>query len=131
MSTNFFSSRRLRLYSLFFVSVILFNLIGYYIILQKTAINDIAEEAINIVNEEQMLTQETAQSIVDLAVQGPAAFLRNYVLRRGFLDGSVGFTLSCVNAYAVFLKFAKLWELENAPTPRAPHPRSQEETEIG
>ena len=68
MSTNFFSSRRLRLYSLFFVSVILFNLIGYYIILQKTAMNDIAEETINIVNEEQMLTQETAQSIVELAV---------------------------------------------------------------
>jgi hypothetical protein len=44
-------------------------------------------------------------------VQGPAAFLRNYVLRRGFLDGSVGFTLSCVNAYAVFLKFAKLRQI--------------------
>ena len=28
---------------------------------------------------------------VDLVVQAPAAFLRNYVLRRGFLDGSVGF----------------------------------------
>jgi glycosyltransferase involved in cell wall biosynthesis len=49
---------------------------------------------------------------LDLVVQAPAAFLRNFVLRRGFIDGGVGLTLSLVNAYAVFLKFAKLWELE-------------------
>lgn len=49
----------------------------------------------------------------DLLVHPPAAFLRNYVLRRGFLDGTVGLTLSSVNAYSVFLKFAKLWELQH------------------
>jgi glycosyltransferase involved in cell wall biosynthesis len=48
---------------------------------------------------------------IHLLVHPPLAFLRNYVLRRGFLDGSAGLTLSLVNAYAVFLKFAKLWEL--------------------
>ena len=51
-----------------------------------------------------------------------AAFLRNYLLRRGFLDGTVGLTISLVNSYSVFLKFAKLWELQyNAqrPTPNA------------
>jgi glycosyltransferase involved in cell wall biosynthesis len=50
----------------------------------------------------------------DLVAQAPAAFLRNYILRRGFLDGSVGLTLSMVNGYSVFLKFAKLWELQRA-----------------
>jgi glycosyltransferase involved in cell wall biosynthesis len=45
-------------------------------------------------------------------VQPPAAFLRNYVLRRGFLDGTPGLLISLVNSYGVFLKFAKLWELE-------------------
>ena len=49
---------------------------------------------------------------LDLLVHPPAAFLRNYVLRRGFLDGTAGLTLSIVNAYSVFLKFAKLWELQ-------------------
>jgi glycosyltransferase involved in cell wall biosynthesis len=49
---------------------------------------------------------------IDLLVHPPAAFLRNYLLRRGFLDGSAGLTLSLVNAYSVFLKFAKLWELQ-------------------
>jgi glycosyltransferase involved in cell wall biosynthesis len=47
-----------------------------------------------------------------LLVHPPAAFLRNYVLRRGFLDGSAGLLLSMVNAYGVFVKHAKLWEIE-------------------
>ncbi len=51
-------------------------------------------------------------NVFDLLVHPPAAFLRNYVLRRGFLDGTVGLTLSMVNAYSVLLKFAKLWELQ-------------------
>ena len=49
---------------------------------------------------------------VDLVAHPAAAFLRNYLLRRGFLDGSAGLLISIVNAYSVFLKFAKLWELE-------------------
>jgi glycosyltransferase involved in cell wall biosynthesis len=59
----------------------------------------------------QMHERGRRASVVDLVVQGPAAFLRNYVLRRGFLDGAVGLTLSIVNAYAVFLKFAKLRQI--------------------
>jgi hypothetical protein len=49
---------------------------------------------------------------LDVLVHPPAAFLRNYLLRRGCLDGSVGLTLSLVNAYSVFLKFVKLWDLQ-------------------
>ena len=45
-------------------------------------------------------------------VHPPAAFLRNYVLRRGFLVGAAGFTISVMNTYYVFLKFAKLWEMQ-------------------
>ena len=50
---------------------------------------------------------------IDLLVHPPAAFLRNYVLRRGILDGTAGLVISLVNAYSVFLKFAKLWELQH------------------
>ena len=49
---------------------------------------------------------------LDLLLHPPAAFLRNYVLRRGFLDGTAGLTLSLVNSYTVLLKFAKLWEIQ-------------------
>jgi glycosyltransferase involved in cell wall biosynthesis len=45
----------------------------------------------------------------------PLAFLRNYVARGGFRDGTVGFIVSAMNAYYVFLKFAKLWELGKVP----------------
>ena len=46
-----------------------------------------------------------------LTVHPWAAFMRNYVLRRGFLDGRAGFIISVMNSYYVFLKFAKLWAL--------------------
>jgi len=65
----------------------------------------------------QMYERGRRASVLDLVVQGPAAFLRNYILRRGILDGSVGFTLSCVNAYAVFLKFAKLRQMARTSSP--------------
>ena len=42
----------------------------------------------------------------------PFAFLRNYVLRGGFTDGGAGLLVSILNSYYVFLKFAKLWELQ-------------------
>jgi glycosyltransferase involved in cell wall biosynthesis len=48
----------------------------------------------------------------DLVVHPPAAFLRNYFLRRGVLDGAAGFTISAMNAFSVYLKFAKLLELQ-------------------
>jgi len=44
----------------------------------------------------------------------PLAFLRNYIVHGGFRDGIPGFVISTFNAYYVFLKFAKLWELERA-----------------
>ena len=40
------------------------------------------------------------------------AFLRNYLARGGWRDGSVGLVVSVINSYYVFLKFAKLWELQ-------------------
>lgn len=60
---------------------------------------------------------------LDLLVHPPAAFVRNYVLRRGILDGTVGLTISLVNAYSVFLKFAKLWELQRNPKAKTKNPK--------
>lgn len=65
-----------------------------------------------------------------LAWHPPLAFLRNYVLRAGFRDGVPGLIVSSLNAYYVFLKLAKLWELQRvAPgvqgqggAPRVPSP---------
>jgi hypothetical protein len=64
----------------------------------------------------QMYEAGRRAGLLDLIVHPPAAFVRNYVLRRGVIDGAAGFTISAMNAYSVFLKFAKLRELQR---PRA------------
>ena len=55
-------------------------------------------------------------SALQLAFHPPLAFLRNYILRGGLRDGAVGFVVSVLNSYYVFLKFAKLWELQHTTT---------------
>jgi glycosyltransferase involved in cell wall biosynthesis len=52
-----------------------------------------------------------------LLVSPPAAFLKHYVLRRGFLDGVRGLVVSWGAAFYVLLKYAKLWELRRSPEP--------------
>jgi hypothetical protein len=42
----------------------------------------------------------------------PFRFFRSYVLDRGFLEGFAGFYVALTTAVYVFLKYAKLWELE-------------------
>lgn len=74
----------------------------------------------------QMYESGRRTSALQLLLHPPAAFLRNYLLRRGFLDGTVGLTLSLVNAYSVMLKFAKLWELQQSnPKSQTPNPHPQ------
>ncbi|MCH2185791.1 glycosyltransferase family 2 protein [Myxococcota bacterium] len=48
----------------------------------------------------------------DLLTRPPARFLRAYLLRRGFLDGVPGLVIAVATAFHVFLKYAKLWELQ-------------------
>jgi len=50
----------------------------------------------------------------DLVLRPPARFLRAYLLKAGFLDGLPGFIVAGVTAFHVFLKYARLWELERA-----------------
>jgi glycosyltransferase involved in cell wall biosynthesis len=51
--------------------------------------------------------------ILQLLGHPPLAFLRNYIAHRGILDGGPGLIVSALNSYYVFLKFAKLRELQN------------------
>lgn len=72
---------------------------------------------------EQMLEEGRRTNPLAIALHPPAAFLRNYVLRLGFRDGTAGLIVSALNAYYVFLKLAKLWTLRRAsPESRVPGP---------
>ena len=58
----------------------------------------------------QMHEQGRRTSAVGMLAHAKLAFLRNYVLKGGFRDGTAGLIISVVNSYYVFLKLAKLWE---------------------
>jgi glycosyltransferase involved in cell wall biosynthesis len=59
------------------------------------------------------LRREGRRARVSDALFRPAArFFFSYVLKRGFLDGFAGFHVAVTAAMYVFLKYAKLWELE-------------------
>ena len=60
---------------------------------------------------EDMHAKGRRTSYAELLLHGPAAFLRNYILRGGVRLGTVGLIVSTMNAYYVFLKYAKLWAL--------------------
>jgi glycosyltransferase involved in cell wall biosynthesis len=56
---------------------------------------------------------------VPIAGHAACAFVRNYVLKLGVKDGAVGFLISVMNAYYVFLKYAKLWEIQRGKTEKS------------
>ena len=85
--------------------------------LQHYAYRDIADHLETIdryttLAARQMHDAGRRAGIGGLIVHPPLAFLRNYVARGGCRDGAAGFIISSMNAYYVFLKFAKLWELQ-------------------
>lgn len=51
----------------------------------------------------------------DLLLRPAFRFVRMYVLHRGFLDGRAGFLLARLASTSVFLKYAKLWDLQQPP----------------
>lgn len=71
---------------------------------------------------EQWLAEGRRTNAFEAAIHPPLAFLRNYLLRRGIAQGGPGFLVSALNSYYVFLKLAKLWELQAANGSPSPEP---------
>jgi glycosyltransferase involved in cell wall biosynthesis len=76
----------------------------------------------------QMAENGRRASAADVLVRPPLAFVRNYLLRRGFLDGAPGLVVSLLNSYYVLAKYAKLWETGHAcsPSKSTPPPPGEE-----
>jgi glycosyltransferase involved in cell wall biosynthesis len=51
-------------------------------------------------------------SYLKLFLKPLGKFLEVYIYKRGFLDGMPGFIIAVGAAYSMFLKFAKLWEIQ-------------------
>jgi glycosyltransferase involved in cell wall biosynthesis len=85
--------------------------------LQHYAYRDVADHLETIdryttLAARQMRAQGQSAGMIQMVGHPPLAFLRNYIAKGGFRDGVAGFVISSMNAYYVFLKFAKLWELQ-------------------
>ncbi|HWH77115.1 MAG TPA: hypothetical protein VNT76_07075, partial [Candidatus Binatus sp.] len=50
--------------------------------------------------------------LMDALLRPAVRFFRFYFLKRGFMEGFAGFYVAATAAVYVFLKYAKLWELE-------------------
>jgi glycosyltransferase involved in cell wall biosynthesis len=90
--------------------------------LQHFAYRDIAEhmetiERYSTLAARQMYEAGRRATATEIAVHPQLAFLRNYILKGGFRDGVPGLIVSRMNAYYVFLKFAKLRELGSFAKP--------------
>jgi glycosyltransferase involved in cell wall biosynthesis len=69
---------------------------------------------------EQWLAEGRTTNSFELFFHPRFAFIRNYLLRGGIKDGAPGLLVSKLNSYYVFLKLAKLWELQHGPGSRQP-----------
>lgn len=50
-----------------------------------------------------------------IALHTAFRFFKSYVLKGGFLEGALGLTISGLQAYEVFQKYVRLWELSRFP----------------
>jgi hypothetical protein len=51
--------------------------------------------------------------LLNLFIKPAAAFIKVYLVRRGFLDGFEGLAIAVSTAYLTFLKYAKLIEKQH------------------
>jgi hypothetical protein len=56
----------------------------------------------------------TRASWFALFLYPPLRFLKTYFVKGGILDGIPGLVIASLAGYTVFLKMAKLWELQNS-----------------
>jgi hypothetical protein len=51
-------------------------------------------------------------SLLKLIFKPKSKFFELYIIKKGFLDGLPGFIIAVGAAYSVFLRWAKIWEIE-------------------
>lgn len=71
-----------------------------------------------------MHSQGKRSGVLKMITHGVGGFLKSYVLKLGAMDGVEGFLIACLESYLAFLKYAKLWELQNRST-ACPPPQNQ------
>ena len=60
--------------------------------------------------------------LLRMIVHPPFKFLKMYILKQGFREGTAGFIVAVMGTFYVFLKYAKLWEMQERRWKDAPPP---------
>ncbi|MCU7493944.1 MAG: glycosyltransferase family 2 protein [Ignavibacteria bacterium] len=66
---------------------------------------------------EELFRKNRTASVKDILLRPPFLFFKMYIMKRGFLDGLMGFMLAVFSSLYVFTKYSKLWELEHSRVP--------------
>lgn len=69
------------------------------------------------ISSRQMQRQGKKASLLHLLLKPPFRFLYAYFFRLGLLDGFAGFCIAVLSAYAVFVKYAKLYQANKRVNP--------------
>ena len=68
-------------------------------------------ERYSTASAQQAFARGKTASPLKAILHGAWSFFRTYILRAGFLDGPQGFSLACSNAQGTYLRYMKLWRL--------------------
>ncbi|MFT6166698.1 MAG: glycosyltransferase involved in cell wall biosynthesis [Vicingaceae bacterium] len=69
-------------------------------------------EKFSTIGAQALLEKGKRSNLVLIVVKPLARFIKNYVVRLGFLDGKAGWDISTLSAYANYLKYKKLSRLQ-------------------
>ncbi|KPL01353.1 MAG: hypothetical protein AMJ91_00300 [candidate division Zixibacteria bacterium SM23_73_3] len=62
----------------------------------------------------QLYTRGRKAKLLDILFRPPITFVKMYIFKKGFLDGTPGLILSISSAFHVFSKYVKLWHLKQS-----------------
>ncbi|MEK6591274.1 MAG: glycosyltransferase family 2 protein [Nitrospinota bacterium] len=65
------------------------------------------------ISAREQIKRNVRAGITQILLRPPLNFLKMYFLKLGFMDGMPGLIVSVLSSFHVFLKYAKMWELEN------------------
>lgn len=94
--------------------------------LQGDLLHESIDDFEGVLDKVNRYSTASAQALATRGVRGSVgkavrhgiwAFVRTYVVRRGFLDGQMGFALAVSNAQGTYYRYLKLWLLQRANKP--------------